>query len=142
MASSNTAGAVVPPISSGSAGTGTPAQADVIKLRTKQGRAALHVADRTVKLLRLTEQELETFASNERRGTRQFSIAAFCLGLSINTILALTFSQTPAGTLKGVWIAVAIIAMGLAIFFGNEGRIARGDAKHSLQTIKDQHDLT
>lgn len=109
--------------------------------RSRQGRTDLVGGNRTVKLLKLTPYELASIAREERRGTRQFAIAAFCFGLFVDTVLLLLLGQIDDGQIKGFAYAIATFSICLALYFANEGRLARAEGTDAVQQIEAQHEF-
>ena len=109
--------------------------------RTKQGRAALHGADRTVKVYRLTEAELDRLAELGEDESAAWARASFCGGLLVNVILGLFLASGLDKPTKVAAVVLGVCAAIAGAVFWLDARKKAANGQRERDKIKEAHDF-
>lgn len=109
--------------------------------RAREGKSLLHGADRTVRVYKVTEAELERLGELSRDETTARAWMAFCLGLLVNVALGLLFASGLSAANKAAGMAIGVIALLGAVKFGWDAHKKHDDGKAALNRIKEDCDF-
>jgi hypothetical protein len=109
--------------------------------RATQGKALLHGADRTVRVYKLTEAELERLGELSEDENAAWGRATFCGGLVVNVILGLLLASGLDGTTKAVAAVIGVCALVAGLRFWRDAMNKRRDGKSLLGRVKEDHDF-
>jgi hypothetical protein len=109
--------------------------------RDKQGKASLLGGDRTVRVYKLTEAELDRLGELSEDENTAWGRAAFCGGLVVNIVLGLLLAAGLDRTSKAVAIVIGVCAVIAAVRFWRDALNKRRDGKSLLGRVKEDHDF-
>lgn len=118
-------------------GEGTP-----VPVRRKRSKTVVIDGVRTVNYFRFNDHELDYINAPHKEAARCAAVAAFFLGLAVNTGYSFIFGKPNSEMLKGLAMAIGIFSSALFVYYGIRWYRLGGDAKSRLQKIKDEHDFT
>lgn len=110
--------------------------------RAKRGKVTNVGGHRIVNYFELTEDELDDVGDRDRDATRQFAFAAFALGFALDLAKDFLFDPPEPGTMKGLEIALLVVAALASAFYFVQGYQIRKAGNRRLQRIKDAHDFS
>ena len=133
---------------------GTPQQAEDLKPavagggrepkrqpRGRRGKVTNVAGHRVVNYYEFTKHELDSIGTKRREATESFAIAAFALGIALDTVKDFVLSTPASDVAKGVWGTALVVAILASAYYFWLGFRRHSSAKTMLQEIKDDHDF-
>lgn len=117
--------------------SGTPANS-----RRRRSKTVVIDGVRTVNYYRFNDHELDYITAPHKEAARCAAVAAFFLGLAVNSAYSFIFGKPNSEMLEGLAIAIGVFSAALFVYYGIRWYRLGGDAKGRLQKIKDEHDFT